>query len=56
MTKNNPMNLIFKGIGAAIGYGITTIGIPLVIIYVIEFYGSGLLPSELASLGLLFSE
>ncbi|MHA1110152.1 MAG: hypothetical protein ACTSRE_03580 [Promethearchaeota archaeon] len=35
MTKNNPWNSIFRGIGAAISYGITLIALPLVIFYYI---------------------
>ena len=40
MTKNNPWSLIFKGIGSAIGYGLTVIAIPLVSLYLLEYYAS----------------
>jgi len=46
MTKNNPWNYIFKGIGAALSYGITLILVPLVIFYYVPASVSAFFPIE----------
>jgi glucose uptake protein GlcU len=38
MTKNNPWNAIFRGIGGAVSYGITLILIPLLILHYAPIY------------------
>jgi glucose uptake protein GlcU len=46
MTKNNPWKFMLKGMFSAIGYGITTIGIPLTLLWVLETYASSYFPVD----------